>query len=123
MRIRQCKGSPTDGDKISKLKDMYEINDNDSEELENIKNRLEEAQNSWQEMKKKGIEYRENELLDLYPNELTEEVLANEYQRKRILRKIYKLQQRKQSFKYMTKHIGKGAKRSLIRVHEKDNNN
>ena len=23
----------------------------------------------------------------------------------------------------MTKHIGKGAKRSLIRVHEKDNNN
>ena len=53
MRIRQCKGSPTDGDEMSKLKDMHEINDNDSEGLENAKNQLEEAQNSWQEMKKK----------------------------------------------------------------------
>ena len=33
-------------------------------------------------MKEKFIEFHENDLLDLYPNELTEEVLVNEYQRK-----------------------------------------
>ena len=74
-------------------------------------------------MKEKSIEFRENELLDLCPNELTEEVIANKHQRKRIIQKIYKDQQRKRSFRYITKHIGKGTKKSLIRVHEKDDNN
>ena len=35
---------------------------------------------------------------------------------------IRKAQQRKYAFKYITKHIGRGIKKSLVRVHEVDVN-
>ena len=73
-------------------------------------------------MKEQGKQHREQELLDLYPNELTEEQLNNEHQKKKILRTIRKAQQWRYAFKYITKHIGRGSKKSLIRVHKVDGN-
>ena len=39
-------------------------------------------------MIKKGKEYREQELLDLYPDELIEEIMENEKQKKKIIESI-----------------------------------
>ena len=73
-------------------------------------------------MKEEGKEHREQELLDLYPNKLTEEQLNDERQKKKILRMIRKAQQRKYAFKHITKHIGRGIKKSLVRMYEVDEN-
>ena len=43
-------------------------------------------------MIKKGKEYREQELLDLYSDELTEEIMENEKQKKKIIESIKKSQ-------------------------------
>ena len=122
MKIRSFSGHPIDNNELNKIKTICEINDENAG-IENTKIRLKEAQDEWKEMKDKGVEFAEKELLDLHPNELTEEILNDSHKKKRIIRNIKYSQKRKQAFQYMTKHIGKGPKRSLIRVHEKDENN
>ena len=79
MRIRQCKDSPINGDKINKLKNIHSINNDNSEGLEHAKIKLQEARELWQEIKEKGTELCGNELLDLYPKDLTDELLANKH--------------------------------------------
>ena len=46
IRIRQYKGSLINGNEINKLKNIYKINNSNSEELENVKIKLEEAHKS-----------------------------------------------------------------------------
>ena len=91
LKVRQAKGISIDEDEISKLKELYEISQNEGEGREHYINQLKKAKENWNKMKEKGREHREKELLDLYPNELTEEQLTNEHQKKKILRSIRKI--------------------------------
>jgi len=122
LRGQKEKGLVIDTEELNKLEELYAINNNEGEGREYCNLKLNDAKEKWSQMKEKGKEYREQELLDLYPNELMEDQSNDEHQRKVILRKMIKEQQRKYAFKYITKHIGKGSRKSLIRLHEMDQN-
>ena len=53
---------------------------------------------------------------------MTEEEI-DENLKKKIITSVKKNLQRQQSFKYITKHVGKGAKNSLKRLHKVDSLN
>ena len=99
------------------------MNNNEDVTIENVVERLRIAKNEWEEMKTKGKEFREQDLLDSCPNELTANFLFNEQLKQRAIRNILKNRQRESAFRHMTKHIGQGRKRGLIQVHEIDANN
>ena len=111
-----------DEEELCKLQELYQLNQDEGEGREYCNTKLHNAKEQWNQMKEQGKEHREKELLDLYPNELMEEQLNDEHQKKKILRTIRKVQQRKYAFKYITKYIGRGIKKSLVRVHEVDEN-
>ena len=99
------------------------MNNNEDVTIENVVERLRIAKNEWEEMKTKGKEFREQDLLDLCPNELAADFLSNEQLKKRAIRNILKNRQHKLASRHMTKHISQGRKRGLIKVHEIDANN
>ena len=103
---------------IDKLKELHDIRINEEEGREYFTHQLKAAKDNWNKVKEKEREYREKEMLDLYHKEATEEQILDEHQKKKILRKIWKNQQRKYAFRYMTKHIGRGVNKNLMRIHE-----
>ena len=120
---KKAKGTPIDEEENNKIKSIYNINHEEGLSLTEKTEQLRKAKEEWEEMKVKGMEHRENDLLDLHPNELTPEFLDNDQKKKAALRSIIKNRQRKSAFKCMTKHIGRGRKRGLIKVHEVNENN
>jgi len=76
---------PVDIEEMEKLKTIYQINHDELVTVEDAMSQLNVAKEKWHEMKVKGQEFREQELLDLYPHELTEELLSNEKKKKKVL--------------------------------------
>ena len=57
---------------------MLKIKNRDDDCSLNSQDKLKEAREKWEELKKLGKEHKEKDLLDLYLNEIDEEFLANE---------------------------------------------
>ena len=101
-KVKQAKGVPIDENENN----IYEINHDEEMTLETAIEQLNVAKKEWEEMKKKGNEFREKDLLDSHPNELTAEFLSNEHLKKKAIRNMLKNRQRKSAIRHMTKHIG-----------------
>ena len=75
--MRQKKGCPIDRDKLNRLKEINEIVNNNVGQIEEAKDKLNDAQNQLKELKEKGAEFCKKDMLDLFLNELLEEALSN----------------------------------------------
>ena len=73
-------------------------------------------------MKSRKKQIREKYLFDHYNKQLSEEDL-NDKCKSKILRSMAKQMKHQHSFQYLTKHIGRGPKNSLKRVHISNENN
>ena len=100
--MQKEKGLTIDTEELNKLEELYDINNNEGEGRDYCNLKLNDAKEQWSQMKEKGKEHREQELLDSHPNELTEDQLNDEHQRQAILRQVIKGQQRKHAFKHTT---------------------
>ena len=92
-KVKQAKGVPIDENENN----IYEINHDEEMTLETAIEQLNVAKKEWEEMKKKGNEFREKDLLDSCPNELTTEFLSNEHLKKKAIRNMLKKQTTKVS--------------------------
>jgi len=68
------KGGIVDAEVIEKRKEIYKINTNGNKTLEVVKENLSKAKEEWEEIKKKGNEFREKYLLDHYHSEVLNEI-------------------------------------------------
>ena len=93
--MRQKKGCPIDRDKLNRLKEINEIVNNNVGQIEEAKDKLNDAQNQLKELKEKGAEFCKKDMLDLFLNELLEEALSNMYLQKKIIRNVLKFRKRK----------------------------
>jgi hypothetical protein len=71
--VKQAKGLSIDEEELCKLQELYQLNQDEGEGREYCNTKLHNAKEQWNQMKEQGKEHREQELLDLYPNELMEE--------------------------------------------------
>lgn len=74
-----------DTEELNKLEELCDINNNEGEGRDYCNLKLKDAKEQWSQMKEKGKEHREQELLDLCPNELTTDQLNDEHQRQALL--------------------------------------
>ena len=102
---------------LKKRRQVAQIGNTDNSILEEISKKLHNAKKDWEDLKNKGKEYRENELLDFSLIEINNDTEKEKKLRKKILQRIKKEQYRNHAFKYLTKHISKGVNRSLKRVY------
>ena len=122
LKIRQLKGELIDKDLMDTKKEKYALEVPKQVSIQEAKVRLRRAKEEQKKWKNKGIRKRKKELLDLYPKEIDEEQISEKKQKK-ILKGIKNRLMRHTSFKYISKHIGKGERGSLKRLYELDENN
>ena len=99
-----------------------QVIDNGEEENE-IEELIQKAKDDWEDIVKQGKEIREKEILDYHHSEV---VCENEDQRKtknKILSGIKKKMNRMHSFHYLSRHVGKGEREGIKRLHEVNENN
>ena len=121
-KLRQANEIPVDENSLQRRITMYNIEVPEVLTIEFIKEKVEEAQQRWKDLKEEGQVLREKFLLDHSPKLLNSEECNNKL-KNRMLQSVKKSFKRKSDFKYLTKHAGKGVKTSLKRVHEVNQNN
>ena len=75
------------------------------------------AKELWKEIIERGAEYREKELLDYHQAEITEEGEKLVKKKKKIMAGIRKKLQRDHVFHYLSRHVGKGLRDTIRRLH------
>ena len=73
-------------------------------------------------MIEKGIEIREQEVLDIHECEIRNETAREKALRKKLIARIKKDKQRLHSFKYLTRNVGKRRNDSLKKLHITNDN-
>lgn len=121
LKIRKLKGIPVDEDEMFKLIEHAQFEE-EILSLNHAQQKLIEAKEEWTKLLETGKEQREKDLIDLYPKEVSEEVLEDKKQKKRILKSVLRNRSRRYAFRYITNHIGRGARRSLTKVHVVNDN-
>ena len=91
--------------------------------VEEAKLHLQAAKERWNEVKKKGQEYRQQYLIDHHHSNLDESNRNHQKMKSKILKNIEKQQKRTHTFRYLSKHAGKGIKGSLKRLYITNQNN
>ena len=122
MKLRKEEGKVIDSELMEKRKKEAQVVE-EIEDIYKIKERIEIAKEQWDDIIKKGKQIRENELLDYHYSEVSCE---NDDQRKtkeKILSGIKKSMNKMHSFHYISRHVGKGEREGIKRIHEVDENN
>ena len=122
MKLRQIKQKVVDKELMEKRKEEAQVIDNGEEENE-IEELIQKAKDDWEDIVKQGKEIYEKEMLDYHHYEV---VCENEDQRKtknKILSGIKKKMNRMYSFHYLSRHVGKGEREGIKRLHEVNENN
>jgi len=115
--IRKINNKPINQQKLSSQAKKWNININDNITIEEAHEKLKEAKEKWEKVKANGREYREKYLLDYHPNTLDETNQHHKKIKRKAMKNIEKQIRRNQTFKYLTKHAGKGVKGNLKRLH------
>ena len=119
MAIKEYKGKMVD----------YELKDarrytavivNEPQTLEEAEEGLRIAKDLWIEIIERGKEYREKELLDYHPIELTEEDEKAVKKKKKIMAGITRKLRRDHTFHYLSRHVGKGVRDNIKRLQVKN---
>lgn len=95
----------------------------ESNEIHQIKEYIKQAIEKWNDIIECGKEIREKELLDYHHSEV---VCENDDQRKKkekIISGIKRSLNREHAFYYISRHVGKGEREGIKRIHEVDDNN
>ena len=72
----------------------------------------------WEQVKKKGVELREKELLDYHLIEVSEEEKKNHKKKKKIMSRIKEALQQIHIFQYLTRYVGKWQRDTINRLHK-----
>ena len=123
MEIRRIKGINIDIQLKEKRKSEAGIELMESQDLNEVQNELEIAKNQWIDIVNRGKEFREKELLDYHHTELNNEDEDHLKMKKKIVSGIKKKLQKTHTFHYITRHIGKGEREGIKRLHTVDDNN
>ena len=121
MIIKEFKGGLVDQDLKEVRKFKAEIL-NAPQSFNEAKEGLKDAKTLWDEIVENGREYREKELLDYHPVELTEEGEKLAKKKKKVLAGIRKKLSRDHTFHYLSRHVGKGVKNNIKRLQVKNQN-
>ena len=123
MEIRRIKGINVDIQLKEKRRLEAGVELNEIQDLHDAKKELEIAQNQWNDIVKRGKEFREKEILDYHHTELNNEDEDQLKSRKKIISGIKKKLQKTHTFHYITRHIGKGDREGIKRLHTVDEEN
>jgi len=115
--IREKKNKPIDKDKLQSKISRWNIVIDDDETIETAIEKLDTAKVEWNKMKSQRKEYREQYLLDHHHSKINEEHQNSQKMKKKVIKNIEKQQKRNHTFRYLTKHAGKGVKGNLKRLH------
>ena len=85
--------------------------------MDQVNENINKAQQEQEELKVKGKEFRENNLIDFSSIEVNNNTEKEKKLQKQILQRIKKERYRNHTFKFLTKHISRGVNRLLKRVH------
>jgi len=121
--IRKKQQKPVDENKLQSKINRWNIIVEENETIESAKINLSKAKEEWEKMKNNRKEYREQYLLDHHQGKINEENPNYQKMRKKVMKNIEKQQKRNHTFKYLTKHAGKGVKGNLKRLHIVDERN
>ena len=115
--IRKLNNKMIDECKLQAQIAKWNIVINENETIESAAIKLNEAKQQWNEVKVKGKEYREKYLLDHHHSAVDETNQNHQKTKQKLIKTIAKQQKRANAFKYLTKHVGKGVKGNLKRLH------
>lgn len=127
MKARQMSRMRVNEDQLKRMEDECSMNVSKIIALELAKElakeELENSIKSWKEMKVKGKELREHELLDCCKPLIAFENADLEQQKKNVIEGMKRSMAIKRPFSHITKHVGRGERSCLKRVHIVDSNN
>jgi len=123
MKLRQIKGIKVDIEIMKRRKEEAMIQDDDEMSISQAKDALNEARKEWEKTKSDGKMLREKELLDYARNEFNDNDEHHPKKRKKIISGIRKELIRNHTFQYLSRHVGKGQRDGLRRLHKTNNNN
>ena len=118
MQVRKLNGAKVDEDMMNRRKSDAQIDGLDCTLMQEAIEALKETHQKWNQIKKQGKELREKELLDYYPNELKEEDEKNPKKKEKTLSGIKKVMMRNHTFQCLSRHVGKGQRDSVERLHK-----
>ena len=122
IKIRKLKEIVVDSKLMEKRKLEAGITEADVHDVSEAKKVLEKVKEEWNDIIERGKKIREKELLDFHHSEV---MCENEDQRKtkkKIIGEIKKKMQKTHAFHYISRHIGKGERESIKRIHTIDDN-
>ena len=122
MKLRKIKKKVVDKELMEKRRNEADVID-DYEEVTEVEEMIKKAQEEWDEIVYKGKEIRENELLDYHHSEVIYKTEDQRKIKKKILSGIKKNMNKMHSFHYLSRHVGKGEREGIKRIHEVDDNN
>ena len=117
MEIRRIKGINVDNQLKEKRRLEAGIEMMEIQEINEAKSELKIAKNQWIDIVNRGNEFREKELLDYHHVELNNEDEDQLKMKKKILSGIKKKLYKTHTFHYITRHIGKGDRDGIKRLH------
>jgi len=123
MKIRQTKGIKVDIERMKKRQEEAKIQEDDEMTIIQEKEALNEARKEWEKIKEDGKILREKELLDYVRNDFKDNEEKHPKKRQKIISGINKEMMRNHTFQYLSRHVGKGKRDGLRRLHKTNQNN
>ena len=116
-RLKEVKGIFVNKERMEARKRKASIEDEDSNyTIQQIKDKIKEAEIQQKQLLQEGYEIREKEILDYHYYELDDKTEKDRKKKNKIKRSIIKSQQRLHTFYFLTKHAGKGVKGCLKKL-------
>jgi hypothetical protein len=119
MAIREYKGKVIDYD-LKNARRRTAVVVIEPTNLEEAETGLQIARELWIEIIERGKEFREKELLDYHPVEVNEEGEKATKKKKKIMAGIRRKLRRDHTFHYLSRHVGKGIRNGIKRLHIKN---
>ena len=123
MKLRQSKGVKIDTVLLNKKREEAEVEELGEMTIMQVMTELQKARTEWEKIKEEGKELREQELLDYVPNQVICDDERHPKKKEKILSGIKNEMKRNHTFQYLTRHVGKGQRDGIRRLHKVDENN
>ena len=122
MQVRRLKGILIDNEVMEKKRRIAQIEEFETMDIEEAKRAVNQAKEEWNEIVKEGKAIRERELLDYHHTEIVCENDDQIKSKKKIINGIKRTLNKMHSFRYISRHVGRGDREGIKRLHVVDNN-
>ena len=123
MEMRRLKGIAIDTNLKEKRRTKAEIDKIHLQELDEVKQELERAKVQWKDIVERGKEIREQEILDYHYSVVSSEDENQRKMKKKIIAGIKRKLFKTHTFHYISRHVGKGDRDGIKRIHTVDDSN